>query len=186
MINGIIRFALTHRFAVLFATVFLIFYGSWIGGQLPVDVFPDLNKPRVVVISEAHGLAPEEVEQIVTIPIESTLNGTPGVTEIRSTSGIGLSIIYVDFEWGTDIFRNRQLVSEKLQQVRDRLPDDIETTLGPITSIMGEIQFLSLKSDSEEVSPLELRSLADWVIRPAIMGIKGVSQVVVMGGQVKQ
>jgi Cu(I)/Ag(I) efflux system membrane protein CusA/SilA len=186
MVNAIIRFALTHRLAVILATIFVVTYGAWIGANLPIDVFPDLNRPRVVVMSEAHGLAPEEVESIVTTPIESVLNGTPGVTEIRSSSGIGISIIYVDFEWGTDIYRARQLVAEKLQQVRTRLPKDVESVLSPITSIMGEIQFLSLNDPSNKLSQMDLRSIADWTIRPAITGIKGVSQVVVMGGQVKQ
>lgn len=186
MINAIIRFALTHRLAVVLATIFLVLYGAWIGANLPIDVFPDLNRPRVIVMSEAHGLAPEEVESIVTAPIESALNGTPGVTEIRSSSGIGISIIYVDFEWGTEIYRARQLIAEKLQQVQGRLPDDVESILAPITSIMGEIQFLSLSDPTNKLSQIDLRTLADWTIRPAIMGIKGVSQVVVMGGQVKQ
>ena len=186
MFNNLIKFSLNNRVGVLLVLVGILLYGAWIVNKLPVDVFPDLNRPRVTVIVEAHGLAPEEVETIVTVPIESVLNGTPGVIQLRSSSGIGIAIIYVEFDWGTDIFKNRQLVAERLQLASERLPEGITPVMGPITSIMGEIQFAGMTSEDGTVDPMELRTLADWVVRPRLMSLSGVSQVVVMGGGVKQ
>lgn len=164
----------------------MLIYGGWIVNKLPVDVFPNLNRPVVTIITESHGLAPDEVETLVSLPLESVLNGIPNVERIRSVSGIGISIIYVEFEWGTDIFRNRQLVTERLRLVSEKLPEDITPALAPITSIMGEIQFVGLMSKDKSVSLMDLRTLADWVVRPQLMSIPGVSQVVPIGGQTKQ
>lgn len=186
MINRILQYALRHRLTVLLSAAASILYGGWTIGNLPVDVFPDLNRPVVTIITEAHGLAPDEVEAIVTLPIESSLSGIPGVIRVRSSNGIGISIIHVEFDWGTDIFRNRQLVSERLQLMAGRLPEGMAPILAPVSSIMGEIQFVGLSSPDGSVSPMDLRTLADWTVRPQLMTIPGISQIIVMGGEAKQ
>jgi len=186
VLNAVIRYALTHRFWVLAIAIVMMGYGGWVGSRLPVDVFPDLNRPTVAILTEAHGLAPEEVETLVSMPIELVMNGLPGAIRIRSSSGVGLSIVHVEFEWGTDVYRNRQFVAERLQLLVGQLPDDVKPVMGPVTSIMGEIQFVGVVSSGNQQTPAELRTVADWVIRPRLMGITGVSQVVVMGGDVKQ
>ena len=186
MLDNIIKFSLKNRLLVTCLAALIMVYGSYVVVNLPVDVFPNLNKPKVTIITESHGFAPEEVETLVTIPLETSMIGTTGVTRVRSSSGMGISIIHVEFAWGTDQFRNRQLVNEKIQSIQNRLPEDISPTLAPITSIMGEIQFLGLQAEGEEIDLIKLRTLADWTIRPLLLSIPGVSNVVVIGGGRKQ
>ncbi len=186
MLNSIIKFSLKHRLTVIVFSVFLLIYGTYVTFKLPIDVFPDLNRPVVTIITEAGGLAPEEVETLITLPIETTLNGTPNIVRVRSSSAIGISIVYAEFEWGTDLFKNRQLVAERLQLIRDRLPPNIIPTMTPTSSIMGEIMFVGITSPEGKATPMELRTLADWTIRPRLMTISGISQVIVMGGDLKQ
>ncbi len=186
MFDFIIHTSLKQRLIVLGMALLLIVYGTVTLRQMPVDVFPDLNKPTVTLMTEAGGMAPEEVEQLVSFPIESGMNGMPGVTRVRSVSGIGLSIIYVEFEWGSDIYRNRQQVAERLNLVREQLPPDIVPQLGPISSIMGEILLLAIPADPARVSPMAVREYADWVVRPRLLTIPGVAQVIAIGGEVRQ
>lgn len=185
MLNKILTLSLNNRLMVLLGAVILSLSGLYIAKNMNVDVFPDLSAPTVTILTEAHGLDSEEVEKLVTYQLETALNGSPKVRRIRSSSATGISIVWIEFEWGTDIYRARQIVSERITLVRENLPSGAGTpTMAPISSIMGEVMLLGIRSDS--LSPMELRTLSDWTIRPRIKSIEGIANVVVIGGDFKQ
>src|SRR3990167_7057051 len=186
MFNALINTSLRQRFLVLGIALVLMFYGVLATLKTPVDVFPDLNKPMVTLMTEAGGMAPEEVEQLITFPVESAMNGMPGVTRVRPVSGIRLSVVYVEFEWGSEIYRNRQQIAERLNLVREQLPQGIVPQMGPISSIMGEILLIALPADPTKVSPMQVREYAHWVVRPRLLTIPGIAQVTPIGGEVRQ
>ena len=186
MVRGVIRWSIRNRLLVAVAAGVLLISGTVTAFRMPVDVFPDLTAPTVTVLTEAHGMGPEEVETLVTFPIETSVNGATGVRRIRSSTAQGFSIVWVEFEWGTDIFQARQIVTEKLQLVGQSLPPGVPPpVLAPISSIMGEIQLIAVTGD-ESVSPMDQRTFADWVVRPRLLAIPGVSQVIPLGGEVRQ
>ena len=185
MLNKIIHFSLQNRLLVLVASVLLLIGGTYTAFHTEVDVFPDLNAPTVVVMTEAGGMAAEEVEQLVTFPIETAVNGATGVRRVRSSSTTGFSVVWVEFDWDTDIYLARQIVSEKLATVGESLPENVgNPTLGPQSSILGELLIVGLTADS--TSMLDLRTLADWTIRPRLLSTGGVAQVAVLGGDIKE
>jgi CzcA family heavy metal efflux pump len=185
MLNKIINFALHNRLIVVIASVLLIVFGTVTATRMEVDVFPDLTAPTVVVLTEAHGMAPEEVEKLVTFPLETSVNGATNVRRVRSSSSSGISIVWIEFEWNTDIYQARQIINEKIASVGERLPDNVGTpTMAPQSSIMGEVMFISLTAD--KTSMMDVRTIADWTIRPRLLATGGVAQVVVNGGEYKQ
>ncbi|MBC7637671.1 MAG: efflux RND transporter permease subunit [Acetobacteraceae bacterium] len=190
MFNALVTASLNNRLLVLILALLLIAYGGFSLTRLPVDVFPDLNRPTVTLMTEAEGLAPEEVEQSVTYPLESAMNGMPGVTRVRSVSSVGLSIVYVEFAWNTDIYLNRQQIAERLVGVRAQMPAGVAPQMGPITSIMGEVMLVSMSANPVPggivATPMELRELADFTLRPRLLAIAGVAQVIPIGGEVRQ
>ena len=185
MLNKIISYSLHNRLLILFAAILLFFIGSYTAMKMEVDVFPDLNAPTVVIMTEAPGMASEEVERLVTFPVETAVNGATDVRRVRSSSTTGFSVVWVEFNWGTDIYRARQITSEKLAVMSESLPANVGTpTLGPQSSILGEVMILGITSDSTSLQ--DLRTLADWVIRPRLLSTGGVAQVTVIGGEIKE
>jgi CzcA family heavy metal efflux pump len=185
MLTKILEFSLHNRLVVLIVTVMLSVGGIYIAKNMNVDVFPDLTAPTVTILTEAHGMESEEVEKLVSYQLETAMNGSPNVRRIRSSSAAGISIVWVEFEWGTDIYRARQIVNERIPMVQEKLPLEVGTpTLAPISSIMGEVMLLAVTS--EKLSPMELRTLADWTISPRIKSLGGIANVIVIGGDYKQ
>ncbi|OYT92595.1 MAG: CusA/CzcA family heavy metal efflux RND transporter [Burkholderiales bacterium PBB3] len=187
MFEKLIHSSLHNRLMVIVLAVLMLVTGAFTLVKMPVDVFPDLNKPTVTLQVEAGGMAPEEVEQLITFPLETSMGGIPGVESIRSVSSVGLSFVYITFDWKTDIYRARQMVGERLSLVREQLPQGVEHVgMGPISSIMGEIMLLALPIDTSKISPMAVREYADFVMRPRLLTLPGVAQVVPIGGEVRQ
>ncbi|HWU84505.1 MAG TPA: efflux RND transporter permease subunit [Rhodocyclaceae bacterium] len=186
MFKWLLESSLANRLLVLVASVALMGYGVWTLSQTPVDVFPDLNKPTVTLMTEAGGMAAEEVEQLVSYPLETGMNGLPGVEVVRSVSSAGLSIVYVTFDWSTEIFRARQMVTERLTALEASLPAGLVPKMGPVSSIMGEIMLIAIPIDDSKTTAMAVREYADWVLRPRLMAIPGIAQVIPIGGEVRQ
>ncbi|BET65983.1 efflux RND transporter permease subunit [Opitutales bacterium ASA1] len=186
MLNILIRWSLRNRAIVLCLSLLIVVMGFKVGSELPVEVLPDLTKPTVTILTEAPGLSPEEVESLVTQPIENAMMGVAGLTRLRSASDIALSLVFAEFEWGTDIYRARQFVQERLQVAREQLPEETQPYLTPVASLMGEILLIGVKSADGKTAPMDLRTVADWTIRMRLQAIPGVAEVLNMGGGVKQ
>jgi heavy-metal exporter, HME family len=187
MFEKLVHGALANRLMVAVLSIVLLLVGAWSLSSMPVDVFPDLNKPTVTLQAEAGGMAPEEVEQLITLPLETAMGGIPGVESIRSISSVGLGFVYITFNWDTDIYRARQMVGERLAQVREQLPQGAaHVGMGPISSIMGEVMLMALPVDTAKTTPMAVREYADFVLRPRLLTIPGVAQVIPIGGEVRQ
>ena len=186
MFPDLVEASLKNRLLVVALSIVMMIYGGLTLTRMPVDVFPDLNRPTVTLMTEAGGMAPEEVEQLITFPLETAMNGMQGVTGVRSVSSVGLSIVYATFDWDVDIYRARQMVTERIALVKEQLPEGITPAMGPMASIMGEIMLIALPIDPAKINPMQVREYADWVLRPRLLTIPGVAQVVPIGGEVRQ
>ena len=184
MLNRIIKFSLNNKLLVLLAVVLVTVGGIYSARKIEVDVFPDLTMPTVVILTDASNMAPEEVERLVTFPIETAVNGATNVRRVRSSSSQGFSFVWVEFDWGMDIDRARQVISDKMSLLSEQLPVGITPMLAPQSSVMGEIMFVGMQADS--TSMMELRTLAEWIIKPAVLATGGVSNVTIIGGEYKQ
>ncbi|MFP4527771.1 MAG: efflux RND transporter permease subunit, partial [Candidatus Kapaibacterium sp.] len=185
MMDRIIKFALNHRLLILFGGIIFTMAGLLVVLDMDVDIFPDLNAPTVVIMTEAHGMASEEVEKLITFPIETAVNGSPNIRRVRSASSMGFSIVWAEFDWDIDRYDARQIISEKLQEVREQLPEGADNpTIAPQSSLLGEIMIFALTADSTD--PMRLRTLADWEIRPRLLSVGGIAQVTIIGGESKQ
>jgi CzcA family heavy metal efflux pump len=186
MLNSILAFSLKNRLLILVASILLSAYGAYVALRMPIDVLPDLNRPTVTIMAEAHAMVPEDVERLVVVPIERVLNGSMGITRVRSQSGLGLGVITAEFDWNTDIYRNRQVVQEKLQLVQAILPPDVSVQMAPVSSLMGQVQMIGVQSRSGKMDTTALRALVDTIVRPRLQSIPGVSQITSTGGAPKQ
>ncbi len=187
MFNWLVQSSLANRLLVMALAVAMMIFGAITMTRTPVDVFPSLDRPQVTLQVEAGGMAPEEVEQLITIPLETAMSGLPGVESVRSVSAVGLGFVWVSFDWGTDIYRARQMVGERLAVVRDQLPEGVQHAgMGPISSIMGEIMLIAIPVDTAKISAMATREYADFVLRPRLLAIPGVAQVIPIGGEVRQ
>ncbi len=185
MLDRIIKYALNNRLVIMIAALLLLLGGGYVTTKMEVDIFPELTAPTVVVMTEAHGMAPEEVEKLVTFPIETSVNGAASIRRVRSSSSMGFSIVWVEFDWGTDIYHARQTVSERLVRVSDELPEGVgDPVIAPQSSLLGEVMIIGLTSDKK--SPMELRTIAEWNLRPRLLSVGGVAQVAVIGGDFKE
>ena len=186
MLNKLIQFSLSQRPLILALALVLFILGIKTASELPVEVLPDLTKPTVTILTESAGFSPEEVETLVTIPLENSLMGVTGVTRLRSVNDIGLSLIFIEFEWGTDIYQARQFVQERLTGASETLPDGVSPYMTPVASLMGNIMLVGLVDPSGNTEPMDLRTIADWTVSRRLQSIPGVAEVLGMGGGVKQ
>lgn len=184
MLNKIILWAIEHRWFTVVLSFGIALVGIWSLSTMRVDVLPDVNKPTVAIFAEGEGLAPEEIERLILTPIEAAVAGAPGVERVRGTASFGLSIVQVEFQWGSDVYRNRQIIQERLAQLN--LPNGVKPVLGPVASVMGEIMWAGLSANDEKIDGMQLRTLADWTIRPALLRVQGVSDVIMLGGDVRE
>jgi Cu/Ag efflux pump CusA len=184
MFNKIIKWSLDHTNIVVLLSFIVIAGGIWSFSNMKVDVLPDINKPTVAVFTEGEGMSAEDIEKLILVPVESAVSGAPGVTRVRSTASFGLAIVNAEFEWGSDIFRNRQIIQERLSRLE--LPNGARPVLGPVGSILGEVMWIGVTSNDPNMSGMDLRTLADWTVRPALLRVPGVSDIIVLGGDVKE